>query len=60
MKSTSSALPTLRMAPETANQTAQPKLLNQMRIVRRSRYYSQRTESAYLNCGVVHDSLMGA
>lgn len=49
MNSTGSALPTSGVAHETSNQTARPKLLNQVRIVLRGRHYGQRTESAYLN-----------
>ena len=45
----SSALPGSGVAHETSNQTARPKLLNQVRIVLRSRYYSQRIKSAYPN-----------
>jgi hypothetical protein len=48
MNSTSSALPASGVASETANQAARPKLLNQARIVLRSRYYSQRMKSGYL------------
>ena len=48
MNSTGSASPASGVAPETASQTARPKLLNRVRIVLRSGYYSQRTESAYL------------
>lgn len=49
VNSTGSALPVSGVAHETSNQTAKPKLLNQVRIVLRSRYNNQRTESAYLN-----------
>jgi hypothetical protein len=42
MNSTSSVLPGSGVAPETSDQTARPKLLSQVRIVLRSRYYPDR------------------
>lgn len=48
MNSTGSAVSASGVA-QTSNQMARPKLLNQVRIVLRSRHYSQRIKPAYLN-----------